>query len=145
MVPLISLRRARAFAVLGFDVDDHVTDPAAGLQVLTGDVDPSSAKIWLIWFITPGLVAVNVQQAAGALWSAGDFREVDRGEGGAVVGGFDQLVATSRPMFSWASWVSRRWGSGSRCPGRAAGEELPSLDLGSTGKTSMAAPRGGRS
>lgn len=30
----------RLLAVLGLHVDHHVTDMAAGLQVLTGDVDP---------------------------------------------------------------------------------------------------------
>jgi hypothetical protein len=90
-----------------------------------------------------GLVAVDVQQAAGALVAGqGDFREVDRGEGGAVVEYLTSLLATSRPMFSWASWVEPpMWGVRMTLSRPRSGvRNSSSLDLGSLGKTSMAAP-----
>ena len=84
--------------MLGLHVDHHVTDMAAGLQVLTGDVDPLFGEDLVDLVHHTRLVAVNVQQAAGALVARQrHFREVDGGEGGAVVGVFDQLVGHFQP------------------------------------------------
>ena len=71
---------------------------AAGLQVLTGDVDPLFGEDLVDLVHHARLVAVNVQQAAGALVARQrHFREVDGREGGAVVGVFDQLVGHFQP------------------------------------------------
>ncbi|MNF76214.1 hypothetical protein D3C85_1525940 [compost metagenome] len=57
----------RLLAVLRLHVDHHVTDVAAGLQVLTGDVDPLFGEDLVDLVHDARLVAVDVQQPAGAL------------------------------------------------------------------------------
>ena len=95
---------------------------------------PSSAKIWFDLVHHAGLVAVNVQQAAEPCGGQGRPGKLTAERVEPLSEHLTSLLATSRPMFSWASGLEPpMWGSGSRCPG-AAGENSSLLDLGSTGE-----------
>ena len=69
-------------AVLGFDIDHHITYLFIGLQVLGGDIDIVVGKRLVDLRQYARLVFMDMQQAAGAgMLRQGDFREINRGQG----------------------------------------------------------------
>src|SRR5690554_2122229 len=82
----------RQLGVIGVHIDHHIADLVVGLQVLAGDVDAVFGEHGVDLAQHAGDVLVYVQQAMLVrVLRQCHFREVDRGDGRAVVAVLDQL------------------------------------------------------